>query len=104
MGSVLANCSSADYACDIAKVEGAVFDKAVNGDLDTLLLRFFETAEKTDDTAAGVSVSLAVIKAFERAADAFLPDTIVSENYTASDLTDFFRKIVNWFKNLFKRG
>lgn len=87
MGSVLANCSSADYACDISKVEGAVFDKAVNGDLDTLL-RFFETAEKTDDTAAG----------------AFLPDTIVSENYTASNLTDFFRKIVNWFKNLFKRG
>lgn len=89
MGSVLANCSSADYACDIAKVESAVFDKAVNGDLDTLL-RFFETAEKTDDIAAGVPVSLAVIKAFERAADAFLPDTIVSENYTAADLTDFF--------------
>ena len=103
MGSVLANCSSADYACDIAKVESAVFDKAVNGDLDTLL-RFFETAEKTDDTTAGIPVSLAVVKAFERAADAFLPDTIVSENYTASDLTDFFRKMVNWFKNLFKRG
>lgn len=103
MGSVLANCSSADYVCDISKVEGAVFDKAVNGDLDTLL-RFFETAEKTDDIAVGVPVSLAVIKAFERAAGAFLPDTIVSENHTASDLTDFFRKIVNRFKNLFKRG
>ena len=89
MGSVLSNCKSDEYCCDITLVESAIFDKALAGDFDTLL-RFFETAEKTEDLAAGVPVSLAVIKAFAHGADAFLPGTIVSSEYTAADLTNFF--------------
>lgn len=89
MGAILSNCKSDGYCCDIAVIEDAIFNKALDGDFDTLL-RFFETAEKTEDIAADVPASLAVIKAFEHGADAFLPDTINSELYDGTSLATFF--------------
>lgn len=89
MGSILSNCASDAYCCDITLIDDAVFAKALDGDFGTLL-RFFETAEKTEDLADGVPATLATIKAFEHGADAFLPDTVNAEDYTAASLTDFF--------------
>ncbi len=91
MGTILSNCTSADgvYDCDVTVIESAIFDKAFDGDFGTFL-RFFETAEKQNDFAKDGEAALAVIKAFEHGADAFLPGTIVSSEYTASDLKTFF--------------
>lgn len=91
MGTILSNCASADgvYDCDVTIIESAIFDKAFDGDFGTFL-RFFETAEKQNDFAKDGETALAVIKAFEHGADAFLPGTIVSSEYTASDLKTFF--------------
>ncbi len=91
MGTILSNCASADgvYDCDVSVIASAIFDKAFDGDFGTFL-RFFETAEKQNDFAKDCETALTVIKAFEHGADAFLPGTIVSSEYTAADLKTFF--------------
>lgn len=108
----------------------AFFDKAVNGDLDTLL-RFFETAEKTDDTAAGKAPTCTENGLTDGIVCDVCGETIKAQSEIAATghhygddgvctecgekkpeqsknffrkIADFFRKIVNWFKNLFKRG
>lgn len=82
MGSLLSNCASDNFCCDAKYVSEAIFDKALAGDLDNFL-RLFETAEKTDDLAKDVTFTKAVINACEHISDAFLPDTIISAEYTA---------------------
>jgi len=84
MGSLFSNCKSDDYCCDIAVIDDAVFTKAFDGNFDSLL-RLFETAEKTEDIAAGVPFTKAVICAAEHTIDAFLPGTVVSGDYEAGE-------------------
>lgn len=90
MGSLLSNCKSSEYCCDISLIDSAVFDKALDGNFDSLL-RFFETAEKTEDIADGVPFTKAVINAAAHTLDSFLPGTIVSDEYVSgNDLLDKF--------------
>lgn len=86
LGSLASNCASANYAFDGNKVMGFLFDDGLEGDLDGFL-RLFETKEKTEDVAADVSVTEALIMASEHIVDAFFPDTVKSELYV--NLADY---------------
>lgn len=91
LGSLASNCASENFAFDINLVLGYLFDDALEGDLDGFL-RLYETKEKTEDVAADVSVTEALIKASEHIVDAFFPDTVKSElyvdNYETGKFTD----------------
>ena len=89
LGSLASNCASANYAFDGNKVMGFLFDDGLNGDLDGFL-RLFETKEKTEDVAADVSVTEALINASEHIVDAFFPDTVKSELYVDNYATGKF--------------
>ena len=80
LGSLASNCESANFAFDINKVMAFVFDDAFEGDLDGFL-RLFETKVKTEDVAADVSVTEALIVASEHIVDAIFPDTVNAEAY-----------------------
>lgn len=83
LGSLASNCKSENFAFDVNKVLGFMFDDALAGDLEGFL-RLFETAEKTEDVAAGVPVTKALINASEHIVDAVFPDTVNAENYEAT--------------------
>lgn len=83
LGSLASNCKSENFAFDVNKVLGIMFDDALAGDLEGFL-RLFETAEKTEDVAAGVPVTKALINASEHIVDAIFPDTVNAENYEAT--------------------
>ena len=89
LGSLASNCASENYAFDGNKVMGFLFDDGLNGDLDGFL-RLFETKEKTEDVAADVSVTEALINASEHIVDAFFPDTVKSELYVDNYATGKF--------------
>ncbi len=90
MGSLLSNCKSSEYCCDISVIDSAVFEKTLDGNFDSLL-RLFETAEKTEDIADGVPFTKSLINAAAHTLNSFLPGTIVADEYTAStDLLDNF--------------
>ena len=80
LGSLASNCAGNGYAFDINKVMGFLFDDGLEGDLDGFL-RLFETKEKTEDVAADVSVTEALINASEHIVDAFFPETVIAKNY-----------------------
>lgn len=86
LGSLASNCASEDYAFDGNLVMGFLFDDGLEGDLDGFL-RLFETKKKTEDVAADVSVTEALIMASEHIVDAFFPDTVKSELYV--NLADY---------------
>lgn len=86
LGSLASNCAGNGFAFDGNKVMGFLFDDGLNGDLDGFL-RLFETKEKTEDVAADVSVTEALIMASEHIVDAFFPDTVKSELYV--NLADY---------------
>ncbi|MBE6773979.1 MAG: hypothetical protein E7544_07120 [Ruminococcaceae bacterium] len=92
LGSLASNCASESYAFDGNKVMGFLFDDGLEGDLDGFL-RLFETKEKTEDVAADVSVTEALIKASEHIVDAFFPDTVKSELYIDNYSTGKFTEI-----------
>ncbi len=83
LGSLASNCKSENFAFDVNKVLGFMFDDALAGDLEGFL-RLFETAGKTEDVAAGVPVTKALINASEHIVDAIFPDTVNAENYEAT--------------------
>lgn len=83
LGSLASNCKSENFAFDVNKVLGFMFDDALEGDLEGFL-RLFETAEKTEDVAAGVPVTKALINASEHIVDAIFPDTVNAEDYEAT--------------------
>lgn len=80
LGSLASNCASESYAFDGNLVLGFLFDDGLNGDIDGFL-RLFETKEKTEDVAAEVSVTEALIVASEHIVDAFFPDTVIAADY-----------------------
>ncbi len=86
LGSLASNCAGNGFAFDGRKVMGFVFDDGLEGDFDGFL-RLFETKEKTEDVAADVSVTEALIMASEHIVDAFFPDTVKSELYV--NLADY---------------
>ncbi len=86
LGSLASNCAGNGFAFDGNKVMGFIFDDGFEGDLDGFL-RLFETKEKTEDVAADVSVTEALIMASEHIVDAFFPDTVKSELYV--NLADY---------------
>lgn len=86
LGSLASNCAGNGFAFDGNKVMGFLFDDGLEGDLDGFL-RLFETKEKTEDVAADVSVTEALIMASEHIVDAFFPDTVKSELYV--NLADY---------------
>lgn len=86
LGSLASNCASDNFAFDGNKVMGFLFDDALEGDLDGFL-RLFETKVKTEDVAADVSVTEALIKASEHIVDAIFPDTVKAELYV--NLNDY---------------
>ncbi len=86
LGSLASNCAANGYAFDINTVMGFIFDDGLEGDFDGFL-RLFETKEKTEDVAADVSVTEALIMASEHIVDAFFPDTVKSEIYV--NLADY---------------
>lgn len=92
LGSLASNCASENYAFDGNKVMGFLFDDGLEGDLDGFL-RLFETKEKTEDVAADVSVTEALINASEHIVDAFFPDTVKSELYVDNYATGKFTEI-----------
>lgn len=86
LGSLASNCAGNGFAFDMNKVLGFIFDDGLNGNLDGFL-RLFETATKTEDVAADVSVTEALIVASEHIVDAIFPDTVKSELYV--NLADY---------------
>ncbi len=86
LGSLASNCASENFAFDVNKVMGFIFDDGLEGDLDGFL-RLFETKVKTEDVAADVSVTEALIVASEHIVDAFFPDTVKAELYV--NLADY---------------
>lgn len=80
LGSLASNCAGNGFAFDGNLVMGFLFDDGLEGDLDGFL-RLFETKTKTEDVAANVSVTEALIMASEHIVDAFFPDTVKSELY-----------------------
>lgn len=80
LGSLASNCASENYAFDGNLVMGFLFDDGLNGDLDGFL-RLFETKTKTEDVAADVSVTEALINASEHIVDAFFPESVIAKNY-----------------------
>lgn len=89
LGSLASNCAGNGFAFDGNKVMGFLFDDGLEGDLDGFL-RLFETKEKTEDVAADVSVTEALIIASEHIVDAFFPDTVKSELYVDNYATGKF--------------
>ncbi len=83
LGSLASNCKSENFAFDVNKVLGFMFEDALAGDLEGFL-RLFETAEKTEDVAADVPVTKALINASEHIVDAVFPDTVNAEDYEAT--------------------
>ncbi len=83
LGSLASNCKSENFAFDVNKVLGFMFKDALAGDLEGFL-RLFETAEKTEDVAAGVPVTKALINASEHIVDSIFPDTVNAEDYEAT--------------------
>ncbi len=92
LGSLASNCASENYAFDGNKVMGFLFDDGLEGDLEGFL-RLFETKEKTEDVAADVSVTEALIMASEHIVDAFFPDTVKSELYVDNYATGKFTEV-----------
>lgn len=86
LGSLASNCASENFAFDVNTVMGFIFDDGLEGDLDGFL-RLFETKVKTEDVAADVSVTEALIEASEHIVDAFFPDTVKAELYV--NLADY---------------
>ncbi len=80
LGSLASNCAGNGFAFDGNKVMGFLFDDGLEGDLDGFL-RLFETKTKTEDVAADVSVTEALIVASEHIVDAIFPDTVKAELY-----------------------
>ncbi|MBQ3137610.1 MAG: hypothetical protein IJB74_09045 [Clostridia bacterium] len=89
LGSLASNCASENYAFDGNLVMGFLFDDGLEGDLEGFL-SLFETKEKTEDVAADVSVTEALIMASEHIVDAFFPDTVKSELYVDNYATGKF--------------
>lgn len=92
LGSLASNCAGNGFAFDGNKVMGFLFDDGLEGDLDGFL-RLFETKKKTEDVAADVSVTEALIMASEHIVDAFFPDTVKSELYVDNYDTGKFTEI-----------
>lgn len=92
LGSLASNCAGNGFAFDGNKVLGFLFDDGLDGDLEGFL-RLFETKEKTEDVAADVSVTEALIMASEHIVDAFFPDTVKSELYVDNYATGKFTEI-----------
>ncbi len=86
LGSLASNCASENFAFDGNLVMCFLFDDGLEGDIEGFL-RLFETKEKTEDVAADVSVTEALIMASEHIVDAFFPDTVKSELYV--NLADY---------------
>lgn len=84
LGSLLSNCAGNGVAVDFEYVlNDVLFGDVLDGDFDNFL-RLFETSEKTDDVAKGVSVTYALIKASDHIVDAVFPNTVEAELYTES--------------------
>ena len=92
LGSLASNCAGNGFAFDGNLVMGFLFDDGLEGDLDGFL-RLFETKTKTEDVAANVSVTEALIMASEHIVDAFFPDTVKSELYVDNYDTGKFTEI-----------
>lgn len=73
--------SNVHSAADLEKIPGYLFDEATDGDLVNLL-GLFEVKE--DAIAGNVPVTKALINASDRIVDAFFPDTVEAQLYTAS--------------------
>ena len=84
LGSLASNCASENFALDANLVlNDYIFADALAGDLEGFL-GLFETAVKTDDVAADVPVTKALINASEHIVDAIFPDTVNAEDYEAT--------------------
>ncbi|MBR2315134.1 MAG: hypothetical protein IKA56_00685 [Clostridia bacterium] len=102
LGSLVSNCASDNFAFDGNKVMGFLFDDGLEGDLDGFL-RLFETKEKTEDVAAGCSVTEALINASDHIVDSIFPDTVeaqlyvnaTSEKFTETTVQEYFTSAEN---------
>ena len=75
MNSMFSNYTS------LSALRGDFYDDALDGDLEGLLSHF---EVKEDAIAGGVPVTFALINASDYIVDAFFPDTVQAEEYTAS--------------------
>ena len=84
LGSLASNCASDNFAFDVDLVlNDYIFADGLEGNLDGFL-GLFETKTKTEDVAAGVPVTKALINASEHIVDAIFPDTVNAEDYEAT--------------------
>ncbi len=83
LGSFASNCASDNFAFDANLVYGYMFTDTLSGDFDGFL-GLFETKTKTEDVAADVPVTKALINASEHIVDAIFPDTVNAEAYEAT--------------------
>lgn len=84
LGSLASNCASDNFAFDVDLVlNDYMFADGLAGDLEGLL-GLFETKVKTEDVAADVPVTKALINASQHIVDSIFPGTVVADNYAAS--------------------
>jgi len=93
LGSLASNCASDNFAFDVNKVMGFLFDDGLEGDLEGFL-RLFETKTKTQDVAADCSVTEALINASEHIVDSIFPETVIAENYVGATSDKFTQETV----------
>lgn len=85
LGSLASNCASENFALDVNLVlNDYMFADGLAGDLEGFL-GLFETSTKTDDVAAGVPVTKALVNASQHIVDSIFPGTVVADNYAASE-------------------
>lgn len=88
MGTLLSNCGSDKYDCDLGKFSNIVFGEVLDGDFDNFLALFEAYNEqknnKSADLAHDSSVNYTLIKTLDYAVDSVLPGAVAAENYTDS--------------------
>lgn len=85
LGSLASNCASENFALDVDLVlNDYIFADGLEGNLDGFL-GLFETKVKTEDVAADVPVTKALINASQHIVDSVFPGTVVADNYAASE-------------------
>ena len=85
--------SNVKSGADLAKVDGYIFNDALNGNFANLL----SLAEVKEDAVAGnTPVTKALINASERIVSAFFPTTVSASNYEASEtVQEYFTSAAN---------
>lgn len=88
MGTLISNCYSDKFDCDLGKLADIIFGEALDGKLGNFLALFeaydAEAENKKNDIAHDCSTTYALIKASDYIVDSVFPNTVAAEEYEDS--------------------